>query len=190
MQARLSIVKGLLCPACGEKRLEDLKWAIARQIPHLRRFAYALTKDRDAADEVVQDCLEKALRKRNLWQRKGSLRSWLFSMLHRTHIDRHRRERRSEVFVAPDAIDHFASHPANQDDRVECRNIGEALDRLPEEQRAVVLLVALEGVAYDEAAEILDVPIGTVRSRLARARGALRDLRTPASRTGILRRVK
>lgn len=73
---------------------------------------------------------------------------------------------------------------------MECRDIGEAVDRLPDEQRVVVLLVALEGVAYDEAAEILNVPIGTVRSRLSRGRQALRELRPPATRQRILRRVK
>ncbi|MGF1630344.1 MAG: sigma-70 family RNA polymerase sigma factor [Kiloniellaceae bacterium] len=170
--------------------MDDLKWAIARQIPHLRRFALALTKDPHEADDVVQDCLERALTKRLLWRRKGSLRSWLFSMLYRTHIDHRRSRRRSELSLGPEVIDAAASHPPNQDHRMECRDIGEAVDRLPDEQRVVVLLVALEGVAYDEAAEILNVPIGTVRSRLSRGRQALRELRPPATRQRILRRVK
>ncbi len=150
----------------------------------------ALTKDRDEADDVVQDCLERALRKRQLWRRRGSLRSWLFSMLYRTHIDHRRRRQRREQPAAADAIDAVAAQPANQEHRVECRHIGEALDRLPEEQRDVVLLVALEGVAYDEAAEILGLPIGTVRSRLSRGRQALRDLRAQGGARHSLRRVK
>jgi RNA polymerase sigma-70 factor, ECF subfamily len=173
-----------------ESPLDDLKWAIARQIPHLRRFAFALTRDPNEADDVVQDCLERALRKRSLWSRKGSLRSWLFSMLYRTHIDHRRRQSRFGATVGPEAIDSVASQPPDQDHRVECRDIGESLDRLPEEQRVVILLVALEGLSYDEAAEILNVPIGTVRSRLSRGRHTLRDLRSSTLRPRNLRRVK
>lgn len=150
----------------------------------------ALTKNRDEADDVVQDCLERALRKRQLWRRRGSLRSWLFSMLYRTHIDHRRRRQRRELPAGPEAIDAAIAQPPNQDHRVECRDIGEALDRLPEEQRDVVLLVALEGVAYDEAAEILNLPIGTVRSRLSRGRQALRELRAHDGAQTTLRRVK
>lgn len=170
--------------------MDDLKWAIARQIPHLRRFAFTLTKDPTEADDVVQDCLERALRKRSLWSRKGSLRSWLFSMLYRTHIDYCRRQRRLGATVGPEVIDTAIHHPPDQDHRMECRDIGESLDRLPEEQRVVILLVALEGVTYDEAAEILGVPIGTVRSRLSRGRQVLRDLRSPTMQHRNLRRVK
>lgn len=170
--------------------MDDLKWAIARQIPHLRRFAIALAKDATDADDVVQDCLERALRKSSLWSRRGSLRSWLFSMLYRTHIDHRRRQQRTGPTVGPEAIDAAVSHPPNQDQRMTCRDIGECLDRLPEEQRAVILLVAMEGVTYDEAAEILDVPIGTVRSRLSRGRETLRELRSPSIQPRMLRRVK
>lgn len=170
--------------------MEDLKWAIARQVPHLRRFAIALTKDQDLADDVVQDCLERAIRKRRLWSRAGSLRSWLFSLLYRTHIDHRRAARRLGRARGAEAIDAAASQPPNQVHRLECRDIGESLDRLPDEQRAVVLLVALEGVTYDEAAEILKVPIGTVRSRLSRARQTLRESRAPDRQQTLLRRVK
>lgn len=170
--------------------MEDLKWAIARQVPHLRRFAYALTRNQDLADDVVQDCLERAIRKRRLWSRTGSLRSWLFSLLYRTHIDHRRAARRLGRHISPEAIDVVASQQPNQEHRLECRDIGESLDRLPDEQRAVVLLVALEDVTYDEAAGILKVPIGTVRSRLSRARRSLRDSHSPARRPSHLRRVK
>lgn len=170
--------------------VDDVKWVIARQIPHLRRFAITLAKNSDLADDLVQDCLERALRKRHLWHRRGSLRSWLFRMLYRTHLDHHRGRRRGELSADSEFVDTVVSQPPNQEHRVECQNIGAALDLLPEQQRVAVLLVALEGFAYDEAAEIMKVPIGTVRSRLSRARQALRGTRPAGSPSHILRRVK
>lgn len=171
-------------------RVDDVKWMIARQIPQLRRYALALTGSRDRADDLVQDCLERALRKRHLWTRRGSIRNWLFRLLHRTHIDQYRKRPRYEVAATTEVIDAAVVQPSNQERRVDCRMIAEALDRLPEEQRAVILLVALEGFGYDEVAEILRVPIGTVRSRLSRGRQSLRQLRSTAPERPALRRVK
>lgn len=170
--------------------MDDLKWAIARQIPHLRRFALALSRDQHQADDLVQDTLERALRKQRLWRRRGSLRSWLFSVLYRTHVDHARSNRRREVSTEPEVMNAAGQQPANQEHHVECRNIGDALDRLPADQRSAILLVALEGFSYDEAAEVLQVPIGTVRSRLSRGREALREFREADAQPRILRRVK
>ena len=156
---------------------DDLEWMIERQIPHLRRYALALTRDRDTADEVVQDTLERALRKKHLWHRRGTIRSWLFRILYRQSVDHFRRQRRDEVPADTDMIDGVASLPSSQEQRIDCLKMAEALDRLPQEQRAVVLLAALEGLPYDEIAEIMGVPVGTVRSRLSRAREALRLFR-------------
>lgn len=169
--------------------MDDLKWAIARQIPHLRRFALALSSSQDA-DDLVQDCLERALRKRHLWHRRGSLRSWLFSVLYRTHIDHKRHRRHRELPTAPEIINTVGIHLPNQEHHVECRNLGEALEHLPDDQRSALLLVALEGFTYDEVAEILKVPIGTVRSRLSRGRQTLRNIRQEDTARRILRRVK
>ena len=170
--------------------MDDVKWMIARQIPQLRRYALALTGSRDRADDLVQDCLERALRKRHLWTRRGSIRNWLLRLLQRSHVDQHRRRPRLEVEATTEVIDGAIAHPPDQERRAECRTIVEALDRLPEEQRAVILLVALEGCNYDEAAEILEVPIGTVRSRLSRGRQSLRELRAAPPEWPALRRVK
>lgn len=171
--------------------MDDLRWTIARQIPHLRRYAISLTRNRDEADDLVQDCLERALRKRHLWRRRGSLRSWLFRILYRTYIDHHRRRAPLTVEASSDIVDRTVSQPPDQEPRIDCRNVAEAMDRLPDDQRAVILLVALEGLSYDEVADVLGVPIGTVRSRLSRGRDSLRRLRaaeeTPPPR---LRRVK
>lgn len=172
-----------------EHRLDELKWMISRQIPHLRRYALALTRNGDRADDLVQDCLERALLKRHLWHRRGSLRSWLFRMLFRTYVD-DRRRRRDETPATPEVLDGAVSMPAGQESRLEFRSIVDALARLPEEQRVVVLLVGLEGLAYDEVAEIVGVPIGTVRSRLSRGRHALRELRASGVGRRRLERVK
>lgn len=177
----------------GSGMSDELKWMIERQIPHLRRYAFALTRDRDTADEIVQDCLERALRKRHLWTRRGSIRSWLFRILYRQCVDHYRRLRPDTVPAEAGVIDNAVAQPANQEMRVDCLKVAEALDRLPAEQRAVVLLAALEGLPYDEIAEITGVPVGTVRSRLSRARETLRLFRdsTPSERgVAKLRMVK
>ncbi|WP_274426323.1 RNA polymerase sigma factor [Chelativorans sp. YIM 93263] len=172
---------------------DELKWMIERQIPHLRRYAFALTRDRDMADEIVQDCLERALRKRHLWQRRGSIRSWLFRILYRQSIDHHRKMRTDVVSADTEVIDNAVNQPANQEARVDYLKIAEALEQLPTDQRAVLLLAALEGMPYDEIAEIVGVPVGTVRSRLSRARESLRQFRefTPSAKEPVkLRMVK
>lgn len=156
---------------------DEFKWMIERQIPHLRRYAFSLTGDRDIADDMVQDTLERALRKRHLWHRRGSIRSWLFRILYRRCIDHFRRGHPDTVPAETEVVDNAMSQPANQEARIDCLEVSAAMARLPAEQRSVVLLVALEGLPYDEIAEIVGVPIGTVRSRLSRARETLRTMR-------------
>ena len=177
--------------AAGES---DVKWLISREIPHLRRYARALVRDRDEADDLVQDCLERAIRKRHQWRRHGSIRSWLFRTLYRTFVNGQVRRKRERAQVPVDGpgegIDERLCEPPRQEDHVAWQDMAEALGRLPDSQRAAVLLVALEGMSYDEAADILAVPVGTVRSRLSRARETLRT--TSVRRPGAieLRRVK
>lgn len=169
--------------------MDELRWMIARQIPHLRRFALALTRDEDRADDLVQDCLERALRKRHLWHRRGSLRSWMFRLLYRIHADHKRSRWRERATETVEAMGETAL-PPEQERRVDCRNIAEALDRLPADQRSAILLVALEGLPYDQAAAILGIPIGTLRSRLSRGRESLRQTYTASAGQTVLRRVK
>lgn len=170
--------------------MDDLKWAIAREVPHLRRFAIALSGDESHADDLVQDTVERAITKRHLWTRRGSLRSWLFRILYRQHVDGKRSvwTRIANRSVAESDV--TLSQSADQEQRMACRDIGEALDRLPADQRAAVLLVALEGLSYDEAANALGVPIGTLRSRLSRARHRLGAVRDGADERPALMRVK
>jgi len=138
-------------------------------IPALRRFARALARNSEAADDLVQDTLVRALRAEHLFH-GGDLRTWLFTIL--LNLDRNRRRglSRRPVLAVIEDVDPAAA-PASDGSG---RDIERGLALLPAEQREVLLLVTLEGLSYREAAEIQGVPIGTVMSRLSRARSALR----------------
>ncbi|MGH6618833.1 MAG: RNA polymerase sigma factor [Alphaproteobacteria bacterium] len=174
--------------------MSDVKWLISREIPHLRRYARALARDRDEADDLVQDCLERAIRKHHQWRRRGSIRSWLFRTLYRTFINgqpRRTRERAQLPVDGPyEGIHERLREPPRQEDHLAWQDMAAALGRLPDQQRAALLLIALEGMSYDEAADILAVPVGTVRSRLSRAREALRTANIRPKSSVELRRVK
>lgn len=169
--------------------MDEVKWLIAREIPRLRRYAAALADSPEAADDLVQDCLERAIRKRGQWKREGSIRGWLYRILYTTFLNQsgRRRRRRDEV-----PIDDVAGPtvPARQEAQVICSDIAAAMRRLPAEQRAAIALTALEGMSYEEAARVLRVPIGTVRSRLFRGRERLNALAPERPRAAHLRRVK
>lgn len=153
--------------------MSDLIEAIEAEIPHLRRYALLLLRDRDAADDLVQDTLERALDRTHLWTRGTRLRAWLFTILHNLFVSSYRRRVR-ELVVTEGGDLPQASRPADQEDRVALRDLERALWRLPEDQRLVVLLVGMEGMSYDEVSRVLNIPVGTVRSRLSRGRKALR----------------
>jgi RNA polymerase sigma-70 factor, ECF subfamily len=172
--------------------VDDVKWAIAREIPHLRRYARALLRDVDAADDLVQDCLERALKKRQLWRRKGSLRSWLFRIVYTQFLNGRAKRKKAQETIGLDDLVQSVAIPAAQVDHVEVVEVMEALVTIDEDQRAALLLVAVEGMAYDEAADALDIPIGTLRSRLWRGREALKAARPDRSGSSrpSLRRVK
>ena len=164
-------------------------------IPRLRRYALALTGNREAADDLTQDALERAWRKRALWQPGTDLRAWLFTVMHNVYVNGVRSTRATESLdeegPAADAV-HSLQAGSAADGGVVLSELRAALAQLAPEQREVVLLVGLEQMSYTEAAAVLDVPIGTVMSRLARGRERLRLLldaggRTPAA---TLRRVK
>lgn len=175
--------------ALGPDRIRD---AVVTEIPHLRRYARALLRDATAADDLVQDCLERALGRLHLFQPGTNLRSWLFAVLHNLFISQRRAaaRRRDEPMADPPS----PAVPPVQPVRLEARDMGNALALLPPEQRAVVLLIGLEDMSYREAADVLGVPIGTVMSRLSRGRERLRQLMegqaTEAAAEPVLRRVK
>lgn len=148
---------------------------IEQEIPRLRRFARAMVRDSALADDLVQECLERSLSRLHLWQPGTNLRAWLFTILRNLHINGIRRQQ-TFVDIDGEAQAGLGGTHGAQIVRLELRDLRRALDRLPAEQREVVLLIGLEGISYAEAADILQVSIGTVKSRLSRGRRALRLL--------------
>jgi len=142
-------------------------------IPRLRRYARALAGDRATADDLVQDTLERAWAKLHLYRRGTDLRAWLFTVMHNVHVNRVRATRPTDTLE--EEMPELAQRPA-QGDALLVRDIGRAIARLPEEQRAVLLLVTLEDMSYEEVARTLGIPIGTVMSRLSRAREKMRAM--------------
>jgi RNA polymerase sigma-70 factor (ECF subfamily) len=142
-------------------------------IPRLRRYARALAGERAAADDLVQDTLERAWSKLHLYRRGTDLRAWLFTVMHNVHVNRLRATRPTDPLE--DEMPELAQR-ATQGDALMVRDLDRAVTALPVAQREVLLLVALEDLSYEEAARVLDIPIGTVMSRLARAREKLRLL--------------
>ena len=162
------------------------------QIPRLRRYARALTGSREAADDLVQDALERAWTKRTLWRPDSNLRAWLFAVMHNVFVNGVKRAR---PMVSLDALNEEGSiepvaGSASAETDAMLRDVRVALTQLPVEQRQVVLLVGLEQLTYAEAAEVLEVPIGTVMSRLSRGRDRLRQILDEGAGGPGLRRVK
>ena len=161
--------------------------AIVELIPRLRRYARALAGDRGAADDLVQDTLERAWVKFHLYRDGTDLRAWLFTVMHNVHVNRVRAAR------VADPLDDEAPEMAQrgtQGDALVLRDLDRAIVRLPDEQREVLLLVALEDMSYDEVARVLGIPIGTVMSRLSRAREKLRAMMLGLPATAKLKLVK
>ncbi|MEZ5608424.1 MAG: RNA polymerase sigma factor [Burkholderiaceae bacterium] len=150
---------------------------IAEQLPSLRRYARALTGNAWAADDLVQDTLERACRKWLLWRRGSNPRAWLFTLMHNLYLNQ-RRALAPVQALDDEALVLVAGAPGDAGDTA--IDLDRCLQRLPAEQRAVLLLVTLEDLAYADVARMLDIPLGTVMSRLSRARGRMRELMEPA----------
>ena len=169
-------------------QLREFTARVDELIPRLRRYARALTGARDAADDLVQDTLERAWTKLHLWRGGSDLRAWLFTIMHNVHVNQVRSRRAAMLPLDEEMAD--APVRAVQSDLLEVRDIDTALQRLPLEQRQVLLLVALEHMSYQEAADALAIPIGTVMSRLSRGRERLRSLLAGAEPAATLKVVK
>jgi RNA polymerase sigma factor (sigma-70 family) len=143
-------------------------------LPRLRRYARALAGNRDDADDLVQDTLERAWARAVLWRGVVDMRAWLFGIMHNLHVDGLRRGRIATVPIDADTPE--GEIAPTQGERLAVLDLQAALDRLPPEQREIVLLVALEDMPYADIAATLGIPIGTVMSRLARGRERLRAL--------------
>jgi RNA polymerase sigma-70 factor (ECF subfamily) len=161
-------------------------------IPRLRRYARVLTGEGSRADDLVQDTLARGWEKRRMWRSGSDLRAWLFTIMHNVHVNQLALARRDAANVS---IDGDPGNPAweipvraNQIDRVELLELVQQMGRLSAEQREVLLLAAVEELRYEEIAAILQIPIGTVMSRLSRARDSLRRLvAEPASALRVVK---
>ena len=143
-------------------------------VPRLRRYARALAGNRDDADDLVQDTLERAWSRAGLWRSVADMRAWLFAIMHNLHVDALRRGRLTMQAMDEDTPE--GATPPTQGDRLAVLDLQAALDRLAPEQREVLLLVALEDMPYADIAQTLGIPLGTVMSRLSRGRDRLRSL--------------
>ena len=156
--------------------MSELYCLVEQEIPRLRRYARALTRSSDRADDLVQDTLLRALTKLHLWQPGTDIRAWLFTIMHHQYVNTVRREARETASVD---IEHISSNLVATTDPTARRQLVEldrALAQLSADQREILLLVGLEGMDYESVAQILGVPVGTVRSRLSRGRERLREL--------------
>ncbi|NJM28908.1 MAG: RNA polymerase sigma factor [Rhizobiales bacterium] len=168
----------------------DFRTQLAGEIPYLRRFARALCGDGALADDLVQDCIERALLKGHLYDPARPLRAWLYAVLRNIFISGLRREgSHSVVKTIDDLVQGEDAVAPAQEDRLSMVQIGKALEMLPPQHREVIVLVGLEEMSYRDVAEITGVPVGTVMSRLSRARSSLKQILTDRGHT-VLRRVK
>jgi RNA polymerase sigma-70 factor, ECF subfamily len=156
--------------------MSDFAQLLQHEIPRLRRYARALTRDPARADDLVQSCLVRAIAKEHLWQPGTDLRAWLFTILHNQNVNEVRRSVREGLSVAVDDVAPILTVAPNAVATLQLRDLERAISALPEEQRQIILLVGLEGMRYEEVAMVLNIPIGTVRSRLSRGRETLRRL--------------
>lgn len=155
---------------------DSVAQALHTYVKSLRRYAMAITRDPNDADDVVQECLKRALAYIHDGRKIRDLRAYLFTILHNVHSDELSRKKKNGVQLPIDNDGIRLVCPAPQHAYMDCNDLLDAVDKLPEDQRQVVLLIGLEGMSYRAAAEVLGVPIGTVMSRLSRGRNALRNM--------------
>ncbi|PBB64741.1 RNA polymerase subunit sigma-70 [Mesorhizobium sp. WSM4312] len=155
--------------------MTDRRQAIIEEIPYLRRYARGLLRDSDTADDLVQDSLERALSRMENWTGGASPRLWLFTIMHHLFGDQLRRAKRraQPVRAMPEMIDAIATPPL---DRLASVEVLSALQRIGPERREALVLVAVEGLSYADAANVLGIPVGTLVSRIVRGREELQSI--------------
>ncbi|MFV3076963.1 sigma-70 family RNA polymerase sigma factor [Niveispirillum fermenti] len=153
----------------------SLSMRVAAERDYLRRFALSLCSDPVLADDLAQECVERALTRLHLWEEGTNLRAWLSTMLRNLYINGLRRNR-SHVALDDCSASDIGGLPARQMERMQLRDLRRAMARLPSDQRDMVVMVGLQGISYEQAAQRAQVSVGTVKSRLSRARGTLRRL--------------
>ena len=149
---------------------------LEQEIPRLRRYARALTRDTARADDLVQETLLRAFRKEHLWEPGTDLRAWLFTIMHNQYVNEVRRAARDAASLDVQDCSTFLIANSDPSASRQLQELEHALSQLTEGQRQVILLVGLEGMSYEDVAGILQIPVGTVRSRLSRGREVLRKL--------------
>jgi RNA polymerase sigma-70 factor, ECF subfamily len=158
--------------------VDNFSQMLEQQIPRLRRYAFALHRsDKGRADDLVQETLVRAIAKQHLWKPGTNLPGWLSTLMHHQNVNDARRSATREGLCYP--LEGFHDTLASTDDTsasLRLRDLERALAKLPHERREILLLVGLEGMSYQAAAKLLGIPIGTVRSRIARGRGMLREI--------------
>jgi RNA polymerase sigma factor (sigma-70 family) len=168
--------------------MQDERDRLIACIPRLRRYARALLGDRTGADDLVQDTMERGWKKLSTWQRGSDMRAWLFGIMHNLHVDQVRKPSLPTEELDEDTPAMVSHHQVS--DGLELRDLDTALRSLPPEQREILLLVALEEMSYEEVAATLGLPLGTVMSRLSRARQKLRAQMEGRSVVSLLKVVK
>jgi len=157
---------------------EKVREQMTALLPRLRRFARNLTRDPHDADDVVQVAIERALTKLDQWRPDARLDGWMFKIVRNAWIDELRsRGRERRIFADPEEAERIGESTVDRDG--DLLSVQAAMRRLPEDQRTAVSLVLIEGLPYKEAAEVLDIPMGTLTSRLARGRAALQAMLEP-----------
>ncbi len=163
---------------------------LVKELPYLRRFARGLCGDASLADDLVQDCVERALKKNHLYDPERPFRAWLYAVLRNIYVSNWRRNAKfTGAKNVDDLVGLEGSVQPDQDSNFSITLITEALDTLPAQQREVLVLISLEEMSYKDASEIIGVPIGTIMSRLSRARSHLQNILEKRG-TPVLRRVK
>lgn len=149
---------------------------IEEHMPSIRRYAHALERNPHAAEDLVQDCIERALTRHEQFQPGTNLRTWMFTIMHNLQCDRKRRDTRRGVHVPLEEWSDGASTPGRQTDNLEIRDFRRAFEKLDRRDQQIMILIGMEGFSYEEAGETLDIKVGTVKSRLFRARERLRTI--------------
>lgn len=166
--------------------MNDVRNNILEHLPALQRYAMSLACSPSAAQDLVQECAVRALAKANLYKSGTNLRAWLFTILHNIHISEARRRAKYPTVSDPDSVLERLAVPPAQTAKAMLNDVDDALSRLPKKQRRILLCVGVEGKSYREISAEFDIPVGTVKSRYARARQALaRQLRRPRQAAAV-----
>lgn len=163
--------------------MSDFNRLLEEQIPRLRRYARALTRHTERADDLVQDTMVRAITKQHLWQAGTNLRAWLFTLMHNQNVNDVRHGVREGPTIDVEEMSNVLAATTDPTALRQLCELDQALSRLVQEQRQAILLVGLEEFSYEETAAILNVPVGTIRSRLSRGRDQLRRLMDMPART-------